>query len=138
MNSIYDQLGEACRQFGKNAGEALKEFNYLIATSNKKEREIMADKVPYSEIMQRMHGDINYIAEEAYRDGYDHCEKEMREQVGEACQRGLDAAWEAAKKIALMDTETSENVTGYFGLFRIMDNLTASEAIAKLKAYEEK
>ena len=41
-------------------------------------------------------------------------------------QRGLDDAWEAAKKIALMDTETSENVTGYFGLFRIMENLTPS------------
>ena len=37
MSSIYEELGEACRQFGKNAGEALKELNYLIATSNKKE-----------------------------------------------------------------------------------------------------
>ena len=37
MSSIYEQLGEACMQFGKNAGEALKEINYLIATSNKKE-----------------------------------------------------------------------------------------------------
>lgn len=53
-------------------------------------------------------------------------------------QRGLDNAWEAAKKIALMDTETSENVTGYFGLFRIMENLTPMQAIEKLKAYEEK
>ena len=37
MSSIYEQLNEACMQFGKNAGEALKEINYLIATSNKKE-----------------------------------------------------------------------------------------------------
>ena len=56
----------------------------------------------------------------------------------DAYQRGLDDAWKAAKKIALMDTETSENVTGYFGLFRIMENLTPMQAIAKLKAYEEK
>lgn len=55
-----------------------------------------------------------------------------------AYQRGLYDAWEAAKKIALMDTETSENVTGYFGLFRIMENLTPMQAIEKLKAYEEK
>ena len=56
----------------------------------------------------------------------------------EAYQRGLNDAWEAARKIALMDTETSENVTGYFGLFRIMENLTPMQAIEKLKAYEEK
>ena len=61
---------------------------------------------------------------------------EQREK--EAYQKGLDDAWYAAKKIALMDTETSENVTGYFGLFRIMENLTPMQAIEKLKAYEEK
>ena len=37
MNDIFEQLNEACRQFGKNAGEAIKEINDLIATSNKKE-----------------------------------------------------------------------------------------------------
>ena len=37
MNDIYNQLNEACRQLGKNAGEAIKEINDLIATSNKKE-----------------------------------------------------------------------------------------------------
>ena len=37
MSDIYEQLNEACRQFGKNAGEALKEINDLFATSNKKE-----------------------------------------------------------------------------------------------------
>ena len=58
-------------------------------------------------------------------------------ELEETYQRGLDDAWEATKKIALMDTETSENVTGYFGLFRIMENLTPMQAIAKLKAYEE-
>lgn len=51
---------------------------------------------------------------------------------------GRNEAWEAAKKIALMDTETSENVTGYFGLFRIMENLTPMQALEKLKAYEQK
>ena len=55
-----------------------------------------------------------------------------------AYERGLNDAWDVVKKIALMDTETSENITGYFGLFRIMNNLTASEAIAKIKAYEDK
>jgi uncharacterized protein YecA (UPF0149 family) len=37
MSDIYEQLNEACRQFGKNVGESLKEINDLIAMSNKKE-----------------------------------------------------------------------------------------------------
>ena len=36
-----------------------------------------------------------------------------------------------------MDTETSENVTGYFGLFRIMKNLTPMQAIEKIRQYEQ-
>lgn len=52
-------------------------------------------------------------------------------------RKGLSDAWEAAKKIALMDTETSENVTGYFGLFRIMENLTPMQAIEKIRKYEQ-
>lgn len=78
-----------------------------------------------------------------YQKGYKDCE--TRYCSFDACpnrqaeyQRGLNDAWEAAKKIALMDTETSENVTGYFGLFRIMENLTPMQALEKLKAYEEK
>jgi hypothetical protein len=68
----------------------------------------------------------------------DYINENFGELQDEAYQRGLEDAWEAARKIALMDTETSENVTGYFGLFRIMENLTPMQAIAKLKAYEEK
>ena len=80
--------------------------------------------------------------DEAYQRGYDDATKiiSSNEQgiADKAYQRGLDDAWEAARKIALMDTETSEKVTGYFGLFRIMENLTPMQAIAKLKAYEQK
>ena len=67
----------------------------------------------------------------------DYINENFVELQDEAYQAGLNDAWEAARKIALMDTETSENVTGYFGLFRIMENLTAMQAIAKLKAYED-
>ena len=71
------------------------------------------------------------LQDEAYKRGYEEGRK-----VGS--KDGMYEAWEAAKKIALMDIETSENVTGYFGLFRIMKNLTPMQAIEKLKAYEEK
>ena len=97
------------------------------------------DLTPYTE------PDIEQVRKWAYEEGkkqakvqaeLDVCH-DIEKVAKENYKAGLADAWEAAKKIALMDTETSENVTGYFGLFRIMDNLTASEAIAKIKEYED-
>ena len=78
------------------------------------------------------------LQDDAYKRGINDGSLDVKQRVEGAYQRGLDDAWGAAKKIALMDTETSENVTGYFGLFRIMKNLTPMQALEKLKAYEEK
>lgn len=76
--------------------------------------------------------------EEAYEMGYDEAKRIYQNPNAESdFQNGLNTAWDVAKKIALMDTETSENATGYFGLFRIMEHLTPMQAIEKLKAYEE-
>lgn len=94
---------------------------------------------------KRGYNDAKQIAGEEYQrgfcEGYKKCLSENDfDQPCASCndyQRGLDDAWETAKKIALMDTETSEKVTGYFGLFRIMENLTPMQAIDKIKAYEE-
>ena len=85
------------------------------------------------------------LEEEAYKRGHDtgykKClsehEFDMPCSICDDYERGLNDAWDAAKKLAMMDTETSEDVTGYFGLFRIMENLTPGEAISKLRAYEE-
>ena len=94
------------------------------------------------DILDNYGEEVKRSVDEAYQKGlndgkeYGLDESDMREAV--SYHRGLDDAWEAAKKIALMDTETSENVTGYFGLFRIMENLTPMQAIEKLKAYKEK
>lgn len=88
----------------------------------------------YSLIWERMKRCYDY----GYEDGQKEKPQAIYEMRVEEYNKGIDDAWDAAKKIALMDTETSENVTGYFGLFRIMNNLTASEAIAKIKAYEDK
>lgn len=89
--------------------------------------------------------DLEQIRKEAFEEGkkqakvqaeLDVCH-DIEKVAKENYKAGLADAWEATKKIALMDTETSENVTGYFGLFNIMNNLTASEAIAKIKEYED-
>ena len=62
---------------------------------------------------------------------------DVQKQVDEAYQRGLDDAWEAARKIVEMSDPP------YWELFdeykeNLFGKISAAEAIAKLKAYEEK
>ena len=81
-------------------------------------------------VMEEAYTEAKIDAGQEYENGYD-----AGHNVG--YQQGLSDAWEAAKKIAIMDTDTSESVTGYFGLHNIMHNLTASEAIEKIRQYEQ-
>jgi len=99
------------------------------------------DLTPYTE------PDLEQVRIEAYQQGYKaakcECEDCPKQAYTDTLRmdvycKGLSDAWEAAKKLARMDTETSENVTGYFGLFRIMENLTPMQAIEKIRQYEQK
>lgn len=98
--------------------------------------------------------DIEERVDEAYQKGYKDCE--TRYCSFDACpnrqaeyQRGLDDAWEAAKKIfgfvrdGGIPLDEIGKIFGYaededFCTADIIRHNTASEAIAKLKAYEEK
>lgn len=99
-----------------------------------------AEKIPYTEF------DLKQVREEEYKDGYEmgvvagrlKAEKSGQSFYEDGYLRGLTDVWEAVEKIARMDTKTAENITGYFGLFRIMKNLTPMQAIEKLQAYEQK
>ena len=85
---------------------------------------------------------------ECYKEGFDDGYKEgqhcgeidgvMNIQIDEVSyQRGLNDAWECARKIASMPTDVTEPLFNQFGLHNIMANVSASEAIAKIKKYEE-
>lgn len=78
--------------------------------------------------------DLGQVRKEAYKIGY---EKGYDAGHNVGYQQGLSDAWEVVKKLAQMDTDTSESITGYFGLHNIMHNLTASEAIEKIRQYEQ-
>ena len=98
--------------------------------------------------------DIEERVDEAYQKGYKDCE--TRYCSFDACpnrqaeyQRGLDDAWKAAKKIfgyeidGGISIDEVGRVFGYsedamFCTADIIRHNTASDAIAKLKAYEEK
>ena len=61
-----------------------------------------------------------------------------------AYQRGLDEAWKAARRISVIELNGGlagkelMKIYGTMDIHKIYDDNTASEAIAKLKAYEEK
>lgn len=87
--------------------------------------------------------DIEAIREEAYHDGYKTGRMDEKDDSAEerdnAYQRGLNDAWEAARKTIdyWMHCQTVK-IFGISDVDKIFDNKTASEAIEKLKAYEEK
>lgn len=84
---------------------------------------------------------INDLQDEAYRRGVNDGSIDVKERVDCAYQRGLDAAWEAARKLfssmADSDIEKAFPTEWNNGGFKALMNLQPQEAIAKLKAYEE-
>lgn len=115
----------------KDAISDMQECRELIGKANMRLNNILSQRKV----------DMQKKLDDAYDRGYKECFSEHKFDVPcsicDDYERGLNDAWDAAKKLAMMDTETSEDVTGYFGLFRIMENLTPGEAISKLRAYEE-
>ena len=55
----------------------------------------------------------------------------------EAYQQGLSDAWKAARKISSMDSLTRDEVFGLVITSNIFDENTASEAIEKIRQYEQ-
>ena len=74
---------------------------------------------------------LDKALEEAYQKGY---EAGQHEATTLEYQQGLDDAWEAARKITNMQHKDRIEC---FGFVRVYSDLTASEVLAKLKAYEE-
>ena len=93
---------------------------------------------PYTE------SDLEQVREEAYQKGYetgyDDGYNEPGKNQQEAYQRGLNDAWDAARNICSSDRMTPDMRKAIFGWSlseSVMDKFTASEAIEKLKAYEQ-
>ena len=94
-----------------------------------------------SVLEEMMRADIQKKVDEAYQRGLEEGKKATWGLVADASsaeyQRGLDDAWEAARKIVEMSDPP------YWELFdeykeNLFGKISASEAIEKLKAYEEK
>lgn len=118
------------------------EFKGIMVFGLTQEKQISVELIPEESLRPYTEPDLEQVRKEAYEKGVQDTKQHWADTPRTCAyklgyENGINDAWEAARKIALMDTETSENVTGYFGLFRIMDNLTASEAIEKIRQYEQ-
>lgn len=76
--------------------------------------------------------------EAAYAHGYSNAEIKYRAEVKEAYQKGLEDAWECARKIInLPNMEDRENIFGRAFSNDVIKDYPVGECIEKIKAYEE-
>lgn len=95
--------------------------------------------------------DLEQVRKDAYEEGYKtakiqcgiQAEKDMREVGERHYQRGLSDAWEVARKISLakidggFSWESMNNMFGTDSPSKIYKTFTASEAIEKIRQYEQ-
>jgi hypothetical protein len=105
---------------------------------------------PYKDIdeaVKHILDDVQNRIDEAYQRGFDDGKKAfdlLDAERDSEYQRGLDDAWKAARKIALYRDEGGTSILDLTEIFdcctiqQVFRRYTVSEAIAKLKAYEEK
>lgn len=83
------------------------------------------------------------LQDEAYQKGINDGSLDVKQRVEGAYQRGLEDAWEAARKIIHMPEGDLLNIftecySAVCTALQVLLKYDASEAIAKLKAYEDK
>lgn len=84
------------------------------------------------------------LIEQAYQRGFKNGENsridECAKALDEAVIAGCDEAWEAVKKLMQMDLIERTKIFSEVGrsTYDVIKDLSASEAIEKIKAYEEK
>jgi hypothetical protein len=111
-------------------------FKGISVYSVSEDKKLMVDFVAIEELE-----DAQKEIDEAYKRGlkdgkeYGSDKSDMREAV--SYQRGLDDAWDAARKIVEMSDPPYWEVFDEYKN-ELFGKITASEAIEKLKAYEEK
>ena len=83
------------------------------------------DLIPYTE------PDLEQVRKEAYEEGY------KSGYYSDGYQRGLKDAWDAARKISIMDSPTRDEIFGLVVTSNIFDENSASEATEKIRQYKQ-
>lgn len=97
----------------------------------------MKDKA-IKDAMNSIENRISHVYNQGYEDGLKDGKASVQIDDSTAYECGLNDAWECVKKIFDMDGDTAKELFGDFLVDHISRQFTASEAIAKIKEYEEK
>lgn len=82
--------------------------------------------------------DLAQVRKEAYEAGMNSNAVRMADdKAHESYQKGLSDAWDAARNVVALSTVDRRKVFGSEYMYSILGNHTASEAIEKMKAYEQ-
>ena len=121
--------------------ECNSEFKGIIAFGLTQEKQISVDLIPEEDLTPYTELDMEQVRKEAYDKGYDDATAEIgsdEQAIAEkAYQKGLSDAWECTRKIAGMHSEERRKIFGQNLLQIIFGFYSASEAIEKIRQYEQ-
>ena len=81
--------------------------------------------------------DLEQVRKDAYEEGWKEAEDHYEKGYNDGYDTGLSDAWDAARKISSMNSPTRDEVFGLVITSNIFDENTASEAIEKIRQYEQ-
>lgn len=96
------------------------------------------------EIKNQIHSFAELMYKTGYEDGKNAKKAILASVLEENYKKGLNDAWKCAKKVMFAEREGGLSINEYTEIFGnttaidVMKNYTASEAIAKIKEYEDK
>lgn len=86
---------------------------------------------PYTE------SDLEQVRKEAYENGWKEAEDHYEKGYNDGYDTGLSDAWEAARNVVALSTVDRRKVFGSEYMYSILEKHTASEAIEKIRQYEQ-
>lgn len=81
--------------------------------------------------------DLEQVRKEAYEKGWKEAEDHYEKGYNDGYDTGLSHAWEAARKVVALSTVDRRKVFGSEYMYSILEKHTASEAIEKIRQYEQ-
>ena len=81
--------------------------------------------------------DLEQVREEAYEKGWKEAEDHYEKGYNDGYDTGLSHAWEAARNVVALSTADRRKVFGSEYMYSILEKHTASEAIEKIRQYEQ-
>lgn len=119
-------------------------FKGIMVFGLTQEKQISVELIPEESLTPYTEPDMEKVREDAFKNGYDAACKDIdiKSKTNAAYQKGLSDAWDAARKICTNWVLPDSVLSKIFGINKTIDDImkenTASEAIEKIQAYEQR